>query len=229
MNRFPWKLVLFDLDGTLVDSALDIAEAVDRMRVELGLQPVGEARVRGWIGDGVRVLLQRALADAGQASDLDALMPRFMVHYEACLLLHARVYPGVRETLDALAARGVAMALCTNKPARFVPPLLDAMGLAHHFEAMVGGDSLPERKPSPLPLLHLAAHFGQAPADCLMVGDSGADAEAAHAAGMPLVLVRYGYPGVVAPVGAIATVDDLRALLSMDADGGVAADEGAMG
>ena len=219
MSAFPWKLVLFDLDGTLVDSAPDIAEAVNRMLAELDLPRAGEDVVRGWIGDGARVLLQRALRHGGSAQPVDEVMPRFMVHYGDCLLLHARVYPGVHEALDALSARGVAMALCTNKPQRFLPALLEATGIAGHFQALVGGDTLAERKPSPVPLLHLAAKLGQAPGDCLMVGDSAADADAARAAGMPLVLVRYGYPGAGAPAGALAMVDDLRELLELDRRG----------
>jgi phosphoglycolate phosphatase len=219
VSRFPWKLVLFDLDGTLVDSAPDIAEAVNRMLAELGLPRESEGTVRTWIGDGARVLLQRALRHAGSMQPVDDVMPRFMVHYGDCLLLRARVYPGVHEALDGLAALGVAMGLCTNKPQRFLPALLEAMGIAHHFQALVGGDTLAERKPSPVPLLHLAARLGEAPGDCLMVGDSAADADAARAAGMPLVLVRYGYPGTSAPAGALAMVDDLRELLEFDREG----------
>lgn len=219
MTGFPWRLVLFDLDGTLVDSAPDITEAVNRMLAELGLPCEREDTVRTWIGDGASVLLQRALQHSGSTLPVDEVMPRFMVHYGDCLLLHARVYPGVREALDALAARRVPMALCTNKPQRFLPALLEAMGIAGHFQALVGGDTLAERKPSPVPLLHLAARFGFAPGGCLMVGDSATDADAAHAAGMPLVLVRYGYPGASAPAGVLAMVDDLRELLRIDRDG----------
>lgn len=219
---FPYKLVLFDLDGTLVDSAFDIAEAVNRTRQDWKLPRVDESIVRGWIGDGAHALVECAFgAEAGGAGiDIAEVMPGFMVHYGDCLLLHARVYPGVPEALAALHAQGVQTALCTNKPERFLVPLLEEMGVAQYFEAMVGGDTLPERKPHPLPLLHLAAQFGVAIDDCLMVGDSSADFEAAQAAQMDLVLVGYGYARGfdVHTAGARAVVDDMRELLALGDD-----------
>ena len=211
---FPWSLVLFDLDGTLVDSAADIAEAVNRTLEELGHPRQPEATVRAWIGLGTHVLLDSALRHAGSNADVAAVMPRLMVHYEDCLLLHARLYPGTVETLEALADAGVAMSMATNKPERMARVLAEAMGIARFFAHVVGGDTLAERKPSATPLLHLAAMHGIDAADALMVGDSEADAAAAHAAGMDLVLLRHGYPRDfdLDRAGAVAVLDDLRPL-----------------
>lgn len=214
---FPWPVVLFDLDGTLVDSAADIAEAVNRMRVELGHPRVSEATVRGWIGDGAGLLITAALEDAGSTLDAETVMPRFMTHYADCLLLAPQLYPRVAETLQALQARGVRMAVCTNKPERYVAPLLEAMGIANFFDAIVGAGTLAERKPHPLPLTHLAAHFGVSVEQCLMVGDSAADAGAAIAAHMPLVLVSYGYSRTfdLHGCGAVAVLDRFEDLLAL--------------
>lgn len=211
---FPYALVLFDLDGTLVDSAADIAEAVNRTLDELGHAREDEALVRAWIGHGARALLDSALRHAGSDADVDAVMPRFMVHYEDCLLLHARLYPGTAEALDALAGAGVAMSMATNKPERMARVLVEAMGIAHHFAHLVGGDTLAERKPSAMPLLHLASLHGVTAADTLMVGDSEADAGAAQAAGIDLVLVRHGYPRDfdLERAGAVAVMDSLDTL-----------------
>lgn len=214
---FPYALVLFDLDGTLVDSAADIAEAVNRTLDELGHPREDEATVRSWIGLGTRVLLDSALRHAGSTADVDAMMPRLMVHYEDCLLLHARLYPGTVEALDALADAGVAMSMATNKPERMARVLARAMGIDHYFTHVVGGDTLAERKPHAMPLLHLAALHGVAAADALMVGDSEADAGAAKAAGMDLVLLRHGYPRDfdLERAGAVAVLDDLTTLPSL--------------
>lgn len=212
-----FSLVIFDLDGTLVDSASDIAEALNLTLEQWGLRPVEEATVRGWVGEGVRVLLATALRAQGREDALDRIMPDMMRHYGECLLHRPHAYPGVRETLEALRARDVALAVCTNKPIRFVAPLLDHLGLRDFFPALVGGDSLRERKPDPAPLRHLAAQFGRPVERCLMVGDSATDAAAARAAGMPLAMVRYGYLRGFDPStsGAIAVVDDLRELLQL--------------
>ena len=215
---FPWPLVLFDLDGTLVDSAADIAEAVNRTLDELGHRRQPEALVRAWIGLGTHVLLDSALRHVGSSRTADAEMPRLMRHYGDCLLLQARLYPGTVEALDALAGEGVTMAICTNKPERYVRPLLDAMGITRYFDGIVGGDTLPECKPSALPLLHLAGEFDARASECVMVGDSRTDAEAARAAGMPLVLVDYGYHRDfdLEAAGALAVTADLRSLLVAD-------------
>ena len=212
-SPFPGA-VLFDLDGTLVDSAADIAEAVNRTLEELGHAREDEATVRAWIGLGTRVLLDSALRHAGSRAAVDEVMPRLMVHYEDCLLLHARLYPGTVEALEALAADGVALSMATNKPERMARVLLEAMGIGPYFAHVVGGDTLPERKPHALPLLHLAALHGVAPRDALMVGDSEADAGAARAAGMDLVLLRHGYPRDfdLERAGAVAVLDDLAPL-----------------
>ena len=214
--EFPYSLVVFDLDGTLVDSASDIAEAVNRTLVDWSLPRVEESVIRGWIGDGARALVASAFAHAGKQIELDEVMPGFMVHYADCLLLYPTVYPGVMEALQALRERGIAVAVCTNKPERFVRPLLDALDLGQYFEVIVGGDTLPERKPSAVPLLHVVKHFGLQPAQCLMVGDSATDIQTAAAAGVPMALVTYGYlRGLDArAVQGVTVIDDMRELLS---------------
>lgn len=208
-------LVAFDLDGTLIDSVPDLALAVDAALADLGLPAAGEARVRDWVGNGSLVLMERALKNApplravpgaspdgaspvGASPDIDgALLERahaaFLAHYGRDPGAHTRLYPGVRECLDALRERGLPLALVTNKPYAFIAPLLEGLALAEHFALCLGGDSLPEKKPHPAPLLHVASHFGLAPARCLMVGDSRHDIAAGRAAGFRTLGVPYGY------------------------------------
>ncbi|MGH8052967.1 MAG: phosphoglycolate phosphatase [Stenotrophomonas sp.] len=209
--------VVFDLDGTLVDSASDIAEAVNRMLEDLSLPRVSEATVRSWIGEGVRKLVTTALRDAGCDRALDEVMPGFMRHYHACLLRSPRLYDGVTETLEALQQRGLPMAICTNKPVALVPPLLKHLGIDGFFAHIIGGDSLPQRKPAPEPLQHVAQLLGQPVPHCVMVGDSATDLHAANNAGMPIVLVRYGYTRDLDldAADAIAVIDDMPALLQI--------------
>ncbi len=207
--------VVFDLDGTLVDSASDIAEAVNRTLEDLSLPRVSEATVRSWIGEGVRKLVTTALNDAGSERTLDEVMPTFMRHYRDCLLRSPQLYDGVVETLQVLRQRGLPMAICTNKPAALVPPLLAHLDIAGFFAHIIGGDSLPQRKPAAEPLLHTAALLGQPVQACLMVGDSATDLGAADNAGMPIVLVRYGYPRDLDldATDAVAVIDALPELL----------------
>lgn len=213
-TTYPFPLVVFDLDGTLVDSAADIAEALNRTLVDWQLPRVPEATVLTWIGDGVRRLVEQAFTAAGSTIDLDTVMPGFMVHYRECLLRSPRLFDGVAEALQVLQARDVPMAICTNKPSALVQPLLDHLGIGTVFALVLGGDSLPQRKPSGEPLRHIAAQFGEDPAACLMVGDSLTDYRAALDAGMPVALVRYGYPrGLdLQHNEAVAVIDDLRDL-----------------
>ncbi len=224
MPEFP-RAVLFDLDGTLIDSAGGIAWAVDRTLVELGHPGVAEARVREWIGEGARILLHRALrhadADLPDGPSFERVFSLLMRHYADSLPRQAQPYPGAAEALRGLRARGTRVALCTNKPQRFIAPLLDALDWHALFDGIVGGDSLPECKPAALPLLHLARAFGAAAGDCVMVGDSRTDAEAARAAGMPLVLVDYGYHRGfdLDSADALAVTGDLRSLLDARATG----------
>lgn len=214
---YPYPLVVFDLDGTLVDSAADIAEALNRTLQDWQLPRVPEATVLTWIGDGVRRLVEQAFTAAGSEVDPDAVMPGFMRHYEACLLRSPRLFDGVEQALQGLRAHKVPMAICTNKPSALVAPLLQHFGLEDVFALVLGGDSLPERKPSGVPLRHIAAHFGVAPEAALMVGDSITDYRAAVDARMPVALVRYGYPrGLdLDTVEAVAVMDDLQELLAL--------------
>jgi len=214
---YPFALVIFDLDGTLVDSLSDISEALNLTLADLHLPQFDQGTIRGWIGEGVRSLVGSALQATHSKADLDEVMPGFMDHYGECLLHHPRLYPGAQEALAGLRAQGVTLAICTNKPSRFVLPLLEHLGVAAHFSAVLGGDALPQRKPDAEPLLHLCRQFGHAPAQCLMVGDSSVDAAAAKAAGVPLALVRYGYLRGLDPAhaGARWVMDDLRELLAI--------------
>ncbi|HWY25876.1 MAG TPA: phosphoglycolate phosphatase [Nevskia sp.] len=192
---FHSQALLFDLDGTLIDTVPDIAAAVDRALLDLSLPAAGLARVRGWVGNGAAKLLERALRHAGAPpEEMSArALDLFLQHYGDEFTVRSELYEGVAETLDRLAARGLRLAVCTNKPSAFVAPLLRHFRIDHHFALSIGADELPQRKPHPAPLLHIAASFGLKPAECLMVGDSVNDVEAARAAGMPVIAVSYGY------------------------------------
>ncbi|WP_443201005.1 phosphoglycolate phosphatase [Pseudomonas sp. CNPSo 3701] len=191
------RLVMFDLDGTLVDSVPDLATAVDRMLVELGREPVGVERVRQWVGNGARVLVRRALAGGldhsavGEAETEEAL-ERFLDIYADCHEL-ITLYPGVHELLEALSTAAVELAVVTNKPERFVAPLLEQVGLGGYFRWIIGGDTLPQQKPDPAALLQVMRLAGVTAAQSLFVGDSRSDVLAARAAGVPCVAVSYGY------------------------------------
>jgi phosphoglycolate phosphatase len=191
------RVVLIDLDGTLVDTAPDLAAAANYVLRSLGREPAAMPTIRGFIGNGVRELMRRALAITTEPSetDLDAAMQGFSAYYGEHLLDHSQVYPGVRETLEALQAQGRELVCITNKAGAFTEPLLERLGLRRYFALVLSGDSLPRKKPDPLQLLHAAAHFHQAVADCLLVGDSCNDTQAARAAGMPVACVSYGYNG----------------------------------
>jgi phosphoglycolate phosphatase len=191
--RFRCRAVIFDLDGTLADTVPDLAVAVDRTLADLALPPAGEERVRTWVGNGAKVLLERALQQAGAPTLLEQALALFFRHYGSEFTARSRLYPGVGDTLSQLAARGLRLAVCTNKPSRFVRPLLLHFGIERHFAAVAGGDDLPVKKPDPAPLHHLARTLALSSGECLVVGDSRTDVAAARAAGMAVAAVRYGY------------------------------------
>jgi len=191
------RLVMFDLDGTLMDSVPDLAAAVDKMLMLLGREPAGIERVRDWVGNGSRVLVRRALAgqlDHDGVSDelADEALALFMQAYAGGHEL-TTVYPGVRECLGWLREHDVPMAIITNKPAQFIEPLLVEKGLVGYFQWLVGGDTLPQQKPDPAALLWVMGKAGAAPVESLFVGDSRNDVQAAKAAGVPCVALSYGY------------------------------------
>lgn len=190
------RAVVFDLDGTLVDSVADIHAAVAAFLAERGHAPLDLATVTGFVGNGVPVLLERVLRAVGEPHDpaaLQAALPRFMAIYNAEPSALSRLYPGVAEALGSLQAAGYRLGVCTNKPDEAARRLLADLGIAAHFTALVGGDSLPQRKPDPAPLRHTARLLGVAPAALAYVGDSEVDAATATAAGVPFLLFTEGY------------------------------------
>lgn len=221
-NGWP-KTVLFDLDGTLVDSAPDLATAIDQMLIDLRRAPVGQQKVRQWVGNGAAVLVRRALADrfdheqspGADETTFDHALDRFFQFYAEANGRQARVYDGVRPFLQALAERACQFGVVTNKPDAFVGPLLDQMDLTHWFPVTVSGDTLAVRKPDPAPIHHAIRQLGADPASTLMVGDSITDIRAAQNAGVPVVAVRYGYHfgEPIDTLGADFVVDSLTELL----------------
>lgn len=195
-EHIPIKLVAFDLDGTLVDSAADIARAVDQALQSLGRRSHGVEQVKAWVGEGLTRLLKRALTGRLDGEPDPGLLMQareaFRGFYGKGLCVETRPYAGCVETLDALARR-YSLACITNKSAEYTEPLLEQLGLRQRFDLVVSGDTLPALKPDPAPLLHTARHFGIQPAACCMVGDSRNDILAARAAGFRAVAVSYGY------------------------------------
>lgn len=199
-HRRPIRAVAFDLDGTLVDSAADLMHASNTLLAELGRPPVDLPAVRSFIGDGAPKLVERVLAATGgvpAADETARCLQRFLAIYEADPSAHSALYPGVAETLGALTQAGLRLGVCTNKPMGATLRLLDDLGIAGRFAAVVGGDSYPTRKPSPEPVLGLLERLEVRPEEAAFVGDNEHDVAASRAAGVALVLlVPYGYARV---------------------------------
>lgn len=201
-SRFDAAIV--DLDGTMVDTLGDFAEALNRMLRDLALPPVSSDAIERMVGKGSEHLILSALVHVMTPGDatgvqarahslFDRAWERYQHHYLGINGQYSAVYPGVVEGLKALRARGLRLACLTNKPTSFAKPLLAAKGLDGFFEQVFGGDAFERKKPDPLPLLKTCEALGSTPARTLMIGDSSNDARAARAAGCPVVLVTYGY------------------------------------
>lgn len=215
--------LVWDLDGTLVESAPDLASALNALLNEHGQHGHTVDRVRPMIGGGVSKLIERGFRAAGAplaAEDCEALVPRFMQLYTACATDSTHLVPDAREVLLHFYHAGVSQGLCTNKPISVTRQILAALDIAGFFESVVGGDSTPRKKPDPLPLETCLEELGADPRDALMVGDSGADVGAARAAGVTVVLVPDGYTGSPAhTLGADLLVERLADLPKRFGDG----------
>ena len=217
----PFELLLFDLDGTLIDSAPDLAGAGDDMRVARGLPPLGLAAYRPMVGSGARGMVGIAFGIAPDAADYSGLRDEFLQRYEVRMTQHTTVFEPVATLLDALDARALRWGIVTNKAMRFAAPLARSLGLAARAAVLVGGDTTPYAKPHPAPLLAAAERAGVAPTRCAYVGDDPREVQAGRAAGMATVAVRWGYLGLGEPIEAwgadhvVATPEALLNALSM--------------
>jgi phosphoglycolate phosphatase len=214
VTQFPFDTVVFDLDGTLADTAPDLAAALNHALGALGREPVPAKAVRHLVGHGARALLRRGLAATGEAPEdlVEAGFPIFIDYYQANICAGTSVYPGLEAALDALKAEGVAIAVCTNKQEGLTRRLLAALGWETRFDAVVGGDTLPVRKPDPAPLNEAVARAGGGRA--VLVGDSITDADTARAAGVPFVAVSFGFSDRPAEaLGADAVIDRYSELI----------------
>lgn len=191
-------VVVFDLDGTLLDTGPDLLRALNRTLDGEGLAALQRADVAGLFGHGARAMIGEGFRRAGRPLDvatLPELVERFIGFYRAEIAVETCPYPGVTGALERLSRRGFGMAVCTNKRETLARAVLEGTGLAHLFAAVIGGDSLPEQKPHPRPLLEAIARAGGTPDAAVMVGDSETDIATARAAGVPVVAVEFGYGG----------------------------------
>ena len=186
--------LLFDLDGTLVDSLLDLRAGLNQMLREMGRRELTPEEVRPMIGDGSRALVGRALSATGSPTDAeDPSYQRFMQIYQAGLSHLTRLYPGVEEALRTLRDEGARLAICTNKPQAATVALLQQLGIAGYFDVVLCGDVVPFRKPDPRHLLLALEQLRARPNESAMIGDNENDYAAARGAGLPVILMRYGY------------------------------------
>ncbi|MES2014964.1 MAG: HAD-IA family hydrolase [Pseudomonadota bacterium] len=213
------RAILFDLDGTLADTAPDLAAAVNRLRTERGLEPTPYALLRPTASAGARGMIGAAFGLTPADEGYEALRLAWFDHYQAAMAVHSTLFGGVAELLDGLSAAGIAWGIVTNKPARFTDPLVPQIGLGQ-AGCIISGDTMAHAKPHPAPLLEGARRLGVAAAECWYVGDDLRDIEAGRAAGMVTVACAWGYCGAVAPAawGADQLLEnpgDLLALVRM--------------
>ncbi|MDD3884502.1 MAG: phosphoglycolate phosphatase [Gallionella sp.] len=216
----PVSAIVIDLDGTLLHTAPELAESANRMLRDMGRPAVSQDLLMSYIGNGIHWLVKRALTGDMHAEPdaalFDRALPIFEKHYTE-LLLESKPFDGVLPGLEALKAAGYRLGCITNKVARYTEPLLKGVGLADYFEIVLAGDTLPEKKPHPLPLQHSAEFFGVPIEHLLLVGDSLSDAQAARAAGCPIICVPYGYNHgePVETLNVDAVIPDLTAVLPL--------------
>lgn len=187
--------VLFDLDGTLADTAGDLATALNRVRADRGLAPVSVEGLRAHASSGARGLLGAGMGITPDSADYQVLRESFLTHYDACLAETTMLFAGVAEMLDAIERRGLRWGIVTNKFSRFTAPVVRALALTNRAATIVSGDTTPHPKPHPAPLLHAASNLRLAPSRCIYVGDDLRDIVAGNAAGMATIVAEYGYIG----------------------------------
>jgi phosphoglycolate phosphatase len=224
ISRGRFRAALFDLDGTLLDTAPDLASAANRMLADLGRAPLEESRIRDYVGKGVVNLVNRCFEATGGGSDGERqdAQGAFERHYIAGIANRSRPYPGVVSGLEALQQAGIAMGCVTNKAGRFTEPLLELTGLRRYFGVVVSGDTVERKKPHPDPMLYAAGKLGATPGETLVIGDSLNDVQSARAAGCPVVVVPYGYREGLAleDLGAdavVASVEEVARSITMAA------------
>lgn len=216
MTGFAFDLIGFDVDGTLLETAGDLAAALNHATATIGLPPFPTEQVRTFVGSGARVMLRRALAEAGHDDPalLERLLPILFDYYEAHVAVHSHPYPGAIEALDSLREAGVKLALCTNKIARFTLPLIKQLGLKPYFQTIICGDTTGVLKPHPAPLRAMVEQAGGG--RCLFVGDSSNDTRAAAALGIPSLVVSFGYADAPpAELGGAALIDHYDEMLPL--------------
>ncbi len=197
MKKFTPKLIMIDVDGTLVDSVPDLAFCVDAVMVKMNRAQWGEEKVRHWVGNGVPKLVERSLSGvlegAFSPADFDIAYPLFLELYAQNASVRSHLYEGVLEGLNYLRAQNYVLGCVTNKAAQFTLPILKDLGIFEYFKIVISGDTLARKKPDPLPLLHASKYFDIAPEKALMLGDSVSDVRAARAAGFEIICMSYGY------------------------------------
>lgn len=209
------EAVLFDLDGTLLDTAPDLVRAANRLRCRHGLDEVPARQVRPWVSKGGRAMIQAAFPDL-EPTQWDRMLPEFLTLYREQIVVDTRLFDGFEHTLAALDERGIALAIVTNKPAWLTEPVLAELDLARRFRVVISGDTLAEKKPHPAPILEACRRLAILPAHAVMVGDDQRDIESARAAGTYALAVSFGYADVTDQIqtwGAEAILDAPAELL----------------
>ena len=213
-------LLIFDLDGTLIDSKQDLVQAVNAARSRMDLEPLNEETVASYVGNGAPVLIRRAMGPEASEEQCREALEYFYEYYREHMLDHTRLYPGVRETLDELHAAHTPMAVLTNKPVRFSRGIIDGLGIAGHFFQVYGGNSFEQKKPHPIGIEALMSEAGKQPAETLMIGDSSVDIQTARNAGIRAVGVTWGLqPESLEQVPPDYVIGDMRELLSLVING----------